>query len=51
VTQPPNWKDRGFELGSPSLRGAAFITTNEPRLSDHLTLGRDPLPGTESRAS
>jgi hypothetical protein len=51
MTQPSNWKDKGFELGSPSTRGAAFMTANKPLLPDHLTLCRDPQPDTDSQAS
>jgi hypothetical protein len=45
-----NWKDRGFELGSPSPRGAALTIADETPLPKHLTLGRYPLPGTDSQA-
>lgn len=48
---PSTWGIRGLSLGSPICRKVAFITANVPSLSVSITLGRDPLPGTDSQVS
>jgi hypothetical protein len=39
-----------LDWGHLPPRGAAFTTANEHTLPEQVTLGRDPQPGTDSRA-